>query len=110
MGFPRRCTYKISFVNFSNGTTEHAFGGRFLEIREDELLRISDAFDDPNLPGQMITTVSFRKLLNSTKVSVEQTGILAVIPLEFCHLVWHEFVLQLTQLVEPEIPDSTPEG
>jgi len=96
-------TYRMSFTNFSNGQS-HAFGGRYLELVPNERIRHTDAFDDPNLPGEMQTTVSLRPVSCGTEVSIVQEGIPAMIPPEACYLGWQESLLLLAQLVEAEIP------
>lgn len=96
-------TYRMSFTNFSNGQS-HAFGGRYLELVPNERIRHTDAFDDPNLPGEMQTTVSLRSVSCGTEVSIVQEGIPAMIPPEACYLGWQESLLLLAQLVEAEIP------
>jgi uncharacterized protein YndB with AHSA1/START domain len=98
-------SYKMSFTNFSTGHS-HSFGGKYLEIKPNELLKYSDRFDDPNLPGEMITTVSLKKVMVGTELSVTQEGIPAAIPAEMCYLGWQESLDKLTKLVEPEIPDA----
>lgn len=98
-------TYKMSFKNFSTGNG-HSFGGEFLEIKPNELVKHTDRFDDPNLPGEMITTVSFREVLCGTELKVTQEGIPAVIPAEMCYLGWQESLEKLIKLVEPVIPDA----
>lgn len=97
-------TYKMSFRNFGSGHS-HAFGGEYLELVQNEKLRYSDRFDDPNLPGEMITTVTLRKVICGTEVHIVQEGIPAAIPAEMCYLGWQESLMQLAKLVEPEIPD-----
>ncbi len=97
-------TYKMSFRNFGSGHS-HAFGGEYLELVPNEKLRYSDRFDDPNLPGEMITTVTLRKVICGTEVHIVQEGIPAAIPAEMCYLGWQESLMQLAKLVEPEIPD-----
>jgi len=97
--------YKMSFTNFSTGTS-HTFGGEFLELVENQRIVVSDAFDDPNLPGAMRTAVTMRPVINGTEVKIEQSGIPDAIPLEFCYAGWQESLAQLAQLVEPEIPDA----
>ncbi len=96
-------SYKMSFTNFSTGTS-HAFGGQYLELVPNERLRYSDKFDDPNLPGEMQTTVSLKKVSCGTELEVVQEGIPEVIPVEACYLGWQESLMLLAQLVEPEIP------
>lgn len=100
--------YRMSFTNFSTGTT-HRFGGEFLEIVENERLVVSDAFDDPDLQGSMRTSMHLRPVLNGTELTIEQTGIPAAIPLEFCYAGWQESMVQLAQLVEAEVPDAPTE-
>lgn len=96
-------TFKMSFTNFGTGTT-HAFGGKYLELVPNERLRYTDVFDDPNLPGEMETTIVLRKVSVGTEVEITQQGVPAVIPAEACHLGWQESLTLLAQLVEPEIP------
>ncbi len=96
-------SYRMSFTNFGNGQ-EHAFGGQYLELVPFEKLRYTDSFDDPNLPGEMQTTVTFRQVSCGTELNVVQEGIPEVIPTEMCYLGWQESLAQLAQLVEPEIP------
>ncbi|MBK7294447.1 MAG: SRPBCC family protein [Holophagaceae bacterium] len=96
-------TYRMSFTNFSNGQS-HAFGGRYLELVPNERIRHTDTFDDPNLPGEMRTTISLRPVSCGTEVDIVQEGIPAVIPPEACYLGWQESLLLLAQLVEAEIP------
>lgn len=98
-------TYKMSFQNFSTGHS-HSFGGKYLEIKPNEFLKYSDKFDDPNLPGEMITTVSFKKTVAGTELKITQDGIPAAIPAEMCYLGWQESLDKLMRLVEPEIPDA----
>ena len=98
-------TYKMSFTNFNTGKS-HSFGGTYLELKPNELLRYTDKFDDPNLPGEMITTVVLKQVVCGTEVSITQEGIPAMIPIEFCYLGWQESLILLNQLVEPEIPDQ----
>jgi uncharacterized protein YndB with AHSA1/START domain len=98
-------TYKMSFHNFSTANS-HSFGGKYLEIKPNEFLKYTDQFDDPNLPGEMITSVWLQKVLVGTELKVLQEGIPAVIPVEMCYLGWQESLEKLTKLVEPEIPDA----
>ena len=98
-------SYKMSFTNFSTGKS-HAFGGKFVEMKENELLKYTDRFDDPNLPGEMVTTVKFREVFCGTEINITQEGIPAAIPAEACYLGWQESLQLLAQLVEPEIPDQ----
>jgi len=98
-------TYKMSFTNFSTGNS-HSFGGKFLEIKPNEYLRYTDKFDDPNLPGEMITTIWLNKNIAGTDLKITQEGIPEAIPAEMCYLGWQESLDKLTKLVEPEIPDA----
>lgn len=86
------------------GGTGHSFGGEYRELVPSETLRHTDRFEDPNLPGEMQTTVKFRKVLCGTEISVVQEGIPEAIPLEMCYLGWQDSLAQLAKLVEPEIP------
>src|SRR5262245_60596587 len=97
-------SYKMSFTNFSTGKS-HSFGGTYQELKPGELIRYTDAFDDPNLPGTMRTTVTLKKVLVGTELKVVQEGIPDVIPVEACYLGWQESLTLLTQLVEADIPD-----
>ena len=98
-------TYKMTFQNFSTGNS-HSFGGKYLEIKPNEFLKYTDQFDDPNLPGEMTTSVWFQKVSVGTELKVSQDGIPAVIPAEMCYLGWQESLEKLMKLVEPEIPDG----
>lgn len=98
-------SYKMSFTNFSTGSS-HSFGGTFLELTPHERLRYTDQFDNPGLPGEMITTVTLRKIFCGTELNVTQEGIPAVIPAEACYLGWQESLVLLAKLVEAEIPDQ----
>ena len=95
----------MSFINFSTGT-RHSFGGEFLELVENQKMVVTDAFDDPKLPGSMHTSYTLRPVLIGTELTVEQSGLPDAIPLEFCYAGWQESMVQLAQLVEPEIPDE----
>jgi uncharacterized protein YndB with AHSA1/START domain len=95
--------YKMSFTNFGTGTA-HSFGGRYLELVPNERLRYTDRFDDPNLPGEMLTTVVLKPVSVGTELSVVQEGVPDVIPPDACYLGWQESLSLLAQLVEPEIP------
>ena len=97
--------FKMTFVNFSTGNG-HSFGGEYLEIKPDELIKYTDTFDDPNLPGEMTTTVRFNKVSCGTEIHITQKGIPDVIPPEMCYLGWQESLEKLIKLVEPEIPDA----
>lgn len=98
-------TYKMSFINFSTGNG-HSFGGTFLEIKPNEFIKHTDKFDDPNLPGEMITSVWLKKVSCGTELKIVQEGIPSVIPTEMCYLGWQESLEKLSKLVEPEIPDA----
>lgn len=97
--------YKMTFTNFSTGNG-HSFGGEFLEIKPGEFLKYTDKFDDPNLPGEMITSVWLKKVLCGTDLRITQEGIPSAIPVEMCYLGWQESLDKLKKLVEPEIPDA----
>jgi len=97
-------TYKMSFTNFTTGNG-HSFGGTYLELVPDERIRYTDKFDDPNLPGEMETTIVLRPVSCGTELNVVQAGLPDVIPVESCYLGWQESLAQLASLVEPEIPD-----
>ena len=96
-------TFKMSFENFSTGNG-HSFGGEYLELVPSELIRYTDKFDDPNLPGEMQVTVSIKPVSCGSELAIVQEGIPEVIPLEMCYLGWQESLAQLANLVEPEIP------
>jgi uncharacterized protein YndB with AHSA1/START domain len=95
-------TFKMSFRNFTTGHG-HSFGGEFLELAPNERLRYTDKFDDPNLPGQMQVTVTLKKVLVGTEVTIVQEGVPDIIPPEACYLGWQQSLLNLAKLVEPEI-------
>ena len=96
-------SYRMQFTNFSNGQS-HAFGGTYLELVPGERIVHTDSFDDPNLPGEMRTTITFKPVLVGTEVTAVQEGIPAVIPTEMCYLGWQESLQLLTLLIEAEIP------
>jgi uncharacterized protein YndB with AHSA1/START domain len=96
-------TFKMSFKNFTTGHS-HSFGGEYLELVPNERIRHTDKFDDPNLPGEMRTTVSLKKVFCGTELDVVQEGIPSAIPIEACYLGWQESLTLLAQLVEAEIP------
>lgn len=98
-------TYKMSFTNLTTGKS-HSFGGTYLELVANERIRNSDKFDDPNLPGEMITTVTLKSVSFGTEINIAQEGIPDVIPPEACYLGWQESLMLLAQLVEAEIPDE----
>lgn len=97
--------FRMSFHNFSTGNG-HSFGGKYLEVKPGALLKYTDTFDDPNLPGEMTTTVQFKKVSVGTELSIVQEGIPEVIPVEMCYLGWQESLEKLKKLVEPVIPDA----
>lgn len=98
-------TYKMSFSNFSTGSS-HSFGGTYHEIIPNQLLRYSDQFDDSNLPGNIEMIIQFKAVSVGTEVHITQSGIPEVIPVEACYLGWQESLQLLTLLVTPEIPDQ----
>lgn len=95
-------SYRMSFTNFSSGNS-HSFGGTFVELVPNERIRHTDKFDDPNLPGEMQTTITLRKVSVGTEIEIVQEGIPAAIPPEACTLGWQESLTLLAQLVQPEI-------
>ena len=97
-------THRMSFTNFTTGNS-HSFGGKYLELAPNERIRYTDKFDDSNLPGEMQTTITLKKVSCGTELDVVQEGVPAVIPVEACYLGWQESLAQLAKLVEPEIPD-----
>jgi len=97
-------TYKISFTNFSTGRS-HSFGGEYLELVPHERIRHTDRFDDPNLPGEMRTTINLKQVFCGTELNIVQEGLPDVIPPQACCLGWQESLTLLAALVEPEIPD-----
>lgn len=97
--------YRMSFTNFSTGNG-HSFGGKFLEIKANEFIKHTDKFDDPNLPGEMITSIRLKKVSCGTELTITQENIPAVIPAEMCYLGWQESLEKLAKLVEPEIQDA----
>ena len=97
-------SFKMSFTNFSSGHS-HSFGGTYLEVVPNEKLRYTDVFDDPSLPGEMITTITLKSVSCGTDFTAVQEGIPEMIPPEMCYLGWQESVAQLAMLVEPQIPD-----
>ena len=105
MDFWENGSYKMSFTNFTTGNT-HSFGGEFLEIIPNELIKNSDRFDDPKMSGEMITTMRLKKVSCGTDLHIVQEGIPEAIPLEMCYLGWQDSLDKLKKLVEPEIPDA----
>ena len=98
-------SYKMSFTNFTTGNS-HSFGGEYLEIKPNELIKYTDRFDDPNLPGEMITTIQLKAVSCGTELFATQEGIPDAIPTEMCYLGWQESLDKLKRLVEPNIPDA----
>jgi len=98
-------SYKMSFTNFTTGKSD-SFGGKYLELKKNEFLKYSDKFDNPNLPGEMITSVWLKKVLCGTEIKIIQEKIPKVIPIEMCYLGWQESLEKLKRLVEPQIPDN----
>jgi uncharacterized protein YndB with AHSA1/START domain len=96
--------YKMSFTNFTTGKS-HSFGGTYLELVPNERIRYTDQFDDPNLPGQMQTTITLKKVFCGTELQIVQEGLPDVIPPEACYLGWQESLALLAKLVEVDIPD-----
>ena len=105
MDFKVGGNYKMTFTNFSTGKGQ-SFGGKYLEVKPNEFLKYTDKFDDPNLPGEMITTISFNKVSVGTEIKIAQEGIPSAIPTEMCYLGWQESLEKLKKLVEPEILDA----
>lgn len=98
-------TYQMSFTNFTTGKT-HSFGGKYLELVPHERIRHTDQFDDPNLPGEMQTTITLKQVSCGTEMTIVQEGVPAAIPPEGCYLGWQESLTLLAELVEAEIPDA----
>jgi uncharacterized protein YndB with AHSA1/START domain len=98
-------SFRMSFQNFSTGNG-HSFGGNYVEIKPGEFLQYTDKFDDPNLPGEMTTSVWLKKVSVGTDIKIVQEGIPSMIPVEMCYLGWQESLEKLAKLVEPEIPDA----
>src|SRR5690349_22893526 len=98
-------TYKMSFTNFTTGAS-HSFGGTYFDLTANERLRYTDKFDDPNLPGEMQTTITLKQVFCGTELNITQEGIPPVIPVEACYLGWQESLELLAKLVEAEIPDE----
>ena len=97
-------TYRMSFTNFTTGKG-HSFGGKYLELVPGERIRYTDRFEDPNLPGEMITTVTLKPVSVGTEINIVQEGLPQAIPLEACYLGWQQSLNHLAMLVEPEIKD-----
>jgi uncharacterized protein YndB with AHSA1/START domain len=96
--------FRMAFTNFTTGNS-HSFGGTYRELVQHERIRYADTFDDPNMPGEMETTVTLKPVSCGTEVNIVQSGIPELIPVEMCYLGWQESLAQLATLVEPEIPD-----
>ena len=96
--------YKMTFTNFTTGKS-HSFGGEYLELVPNERLRYTDTFDDPNLPGEILTTITLKEVSVGVELSIEQEGLPDVIPSEACYLGWQESIRNLARLVEPEIKE-----
>jgi uncharacterized protein YndB with AHSA1/START domain len=96
-------SFRMSFINLSSGKSD-SFGGKFLEVVPGERIRHTDTFDDPNLPGEMIVTVTFKKVFCGTELEIVQEGIPAVIPVEACYLGWQQSLALLALLVEANVP------
>ncbi|HCU23863.1 MAG TPA: polyketide cyclase [Deltaproteobacteria bacterium] len=97
-------SYKMSFTNFSSGKS-HSFGGEYLELVPNERIRHTDRFDDPNLPGQMETTITLKPVFCGTEINIVQEAVPEIIPPEACYLGWQESLVLLAKLVEAEIPE-----
>lgn len=97
--------FKMAFTNFGSGNS-HSFSGKYVELKLHERIRYLESFDNPNLPGEMVTTITFKKVFCGTEVTIVQQGIPAAIPAEACYLGWQESLIQLANVVEPEIPDG----
>lgn len=98
-------SHKASFTNFTTGRS-HSFGGTYVELKPNELIRYTDKFDDPNLPDEMSVTVQMKAVVCGTELTIEQAGVPDVIPAEMCYLGWQESLVQLGRLVDPEIRDE----
>ena len=96
-------TYRMSFTNFTTGQA-HSFGGVYRELVPSERIRYTDSFDDPNLPGEMQTTITLKPVSCGAELAIVQEGLPQAIPVEMCYLGWQESLAQLAHLVEPEIP------
>lgn len=98
-------TYRMSFTNFTTGKS-HSFGGEYLELTPNELIRHTDKFDEPSMPGEMVTTITLKEVFCGTELNITQEGIPPMIPAEACYMGWQESLELLAKLVEPEIPDQ----
>jgi len=97
--------YRMSFINFSTGNG-HSFGGIYMELKTNEFIKYKDKFEDPSLPGEMVTSVLLKKVSCGTEIKIMQEGIPSNIPTEMCYLGWQESLEKLAKLVEPKIPDA----
>jgi uncharacterized protein YndB with AHSA1/START domain len=97
-------TYRMSFTNFTTGNS-HSFGGEYRELVPSEKIVYTDKFEDPNLSGEMRTTITIRAVSAGVDLNVVQEGIPSVIPVEMCYLGWQESLMQLAHLVEPEVTE-----
>ena len=98
-------SFKMSFINFTSGNG-HSFGGNYIELKPNEFIKYTDKFDDPNLPGEMVTSVWLKKVSCGTEIKILQENIPAVIPIEMCYLGWQESLDKLKRLTEPVIADA----
>ncbi|MXV16728.1 SRPBCC family protein [Hufsiella ginkgonis] len=98
-------TFKMSFTNFTTGNS-HSFGGKYLALKPGEFIKYTDSFDDPNMPGEMPTTVWLKQVSVGTDIKITQENIPLQIPAEMCYLGWQDSLEKLAKLVEPEIPDA----
>jgi uncharacterized protein YndB with AHSA1/START domain len=105
MDFKVGGSFKMTFINFTTGNG-HSFGGEYLEIVPNKTIKYVDRFDDPNLPGEMITTVSLNEVSCGTELIIVQENIPDMIPVEMCYLGWQDSLDKMKRLVEPEIPDA----
>ena len=96
-------TFKMSFTNFATGNSR-SFGGTYQQLIPGEFLQYTDTFDDPNMPGEMLVKITLKAVLCGTEMNIEQSGIPELIPVEMCYLGWQECLVQLANLVEPDIP------
>ncbi|MGZ5060216.1 MAG: SRPBCC family protein [Methylobacter sp.] len=97
--------YRMSFTNFSTGKS-HSFSGKYIELSPHILIKYTDQFDAPNMPGEIQVTISLKEVACGTELNIIQEGLPSAIPVEFCYLGWQESLSFLANLVEPEIPDG----
>jgi uncharacterized protein YndB with AHSA1/START domain len=95
-------TYKMSFSNFTTGQS-HSFSGKYIELTPNQRIRYTDKFDDPNMAGEIMATIEFKKVSCGTELTIVQEGLPAAIPTEMCYLGWQESLILLAKLVEPDI-------